>query len=200
MASTTQREVTLHLTRIQAGDRAAVEELLPLVYSELRALAQSYLAQRPHGNTLQATSIVHEVYLRLVDETSINWEGRAHFFAVAAKAMRQLLVDHVRRQTAQKRGGGLQRVPIDAVTVPDEGSSVALLDLEEALSELAGLDPMQGRIVELRFYGGLSFEEVAHVLGVSKSTVEREWRMARAWLITRLGAGEADDARDLPTR
>ena len=201
MGNMIQQEVTQHLTRLRAGDPTAAEELLPLVYNELRALAQSYLAHRPGGATLQATSIVHEVYLRLVDQTNVDWESRAHFFAVAAKAMRQLLVDQVRRRSAQKRGGGWQRVSIDAVSVPDEQSSVALLDLEESLSELAELDALQARIVELRFYGGLSFGEVAHVLGVSKSTVEREWRMARAWLISRLGqAGEGkDDSGELPS-
>jgi RNA polymerase sigma factor (TIGR02999 family) len=201
MGNTVYEEVTRHLTRLRSGDREAAEELLPLVYNELRALAQSYLAHRPGGATLQATSIVHEVYLRLVDQTNVDWESRAHFFAVAAKAMQQLLVDHVRRSGAQKRGGGAQRVAIDALSVPDEQSSVALLDLEESLSALAELDPFQAQIVELRFYGGLSFGEVAQVLGVSKSTVEREWRTARAWLISRLGqAGEGkDDSGELPS-
>jgi RNA polymerase sigma factor (TIGR02999 family) len=182
MATATQDEVTRYLVRLRAGDGTAAGELLPLVYDELRALARRYVAQEREGFAFDATSLVHEVYLRLVSEPETNWEGRAHFFAVAAKALRQLLIDYARARRTEKRGAGRERVELrsgDAVVACDADE---WLDLDEALQKLAVLDARQAQIVELRFFGGLSFEEVGEVLGVCSKTISREWKAARAWL------------------
>ena len=164
MATSSQPDVTQLLLEWSKGDRQSLDKLLPVVYQELRRLAQHHIRQERPDHTLQATALVHEVYLKLIDTKVARWENRAHFFAVAAQVMRHILVDLARERRAQKRGGGQK------------------LALDEALERLAAVDARQSRVVELRYFGGLSTEEAAEVLGISARTVKREWRMARAWL------------------
>jgi len=161
---------------------------MPLVYEELRALAESYLKRERPGHTLQATALVHEAYMRLVKQEDVDWQNRAHFFAVAAQAIRRILVDHARGHQSAKRGGDRKRVQLEqdlALSEPD----FDLLALDEALQELAGLNERQARIVELRFFGGLSLKEVAEYLGFSSRTIDGDWHMARAWLRGKLREG-----------
>jgi RNA polymerase sigma factor (TIGR02999 family) len=168
-----------------AGDQAALDELLPLVYDELRRQARRYMRAQPSGHTLQTTALVHEAYLRLVGQSHVDWQSRAHFLGVASKAMRSILVDHARARRAAKRGGTARAVTLDeAGGVPDAGSQrgVDVLALDEALARLAELDLRKSQLVELRYFGGLGIEEAAVVLGVSPATVKREWTTARAWL------------------
>jgi RNA polymerase sigma factor (TIGR02999 family) len=166
-----------------SGDQAALDELLPLVYEELRRQARRYMRAQPAGHTLQTTALVHEAYLRLVGQSSVEWQGRAHFFGVAAKAMRSVLVDHARARGAAKRGGSVRAITLDdAGGVAGPQASVDVLALDEALGRLTELDPRKSRLVELRYFGGLGIEEAAAVLGVSPATVKRDWTTARAWL------------------
>jgi RNA polymerase sigma factor (TIGR02999 family) len=182
MATPSQPDVTQLLLDWSKGDQESLDKLLPVVYQELRRLAQHYLQQERPDHTLQATALVHEAYLKLVDTTSVQWQNRAHFFAVAAQVMRHILVDAARQRCAQKRGGG-QKLPLDeAIEVPDEPDDANLVALDEALNKLAEVDPRQSKIIELRYFGGLSVEETAEALGISPTTVKREWRVARAWL------------------
>jgi RNA polymerase sigma factor (TIGR02999 family) len=155
---------------------------MPLVYDELRHLARDYLRRERAGHTLQPTGLVHEAYLRLVDQTSATWQNRAHFFSVAARVMRRVLVDYAREHRAQKRGGHLEKVEFDEALAPSIDKSLDLVALDEALQELTALDPRQSQIVELRFFGGMTVEEIAELLDVSPRTVKREWRLAKAWL------------------
>ena len=171
------------------GDRAALDKLVPLVYDELRRQAARYMRRESAGNTLQTTAVVHEAYLRLVDQ-NVHWQSRAHFFGVAAQMMRRILVDHARAQHAAKRGGASSRLPLEeAEEVSGEQPVADVLALDEALSRLSELDPQQGRIVELRYFTGMGIEETAEVLGISPATVKREWSTARAWLRRELSAG-----------
>ncbi len=186
------QEVTTLVNLSQAGDAGAGQRLMEAVYEELRRLAGAYLAHQNARHTLQPTALVHEAFIKLIDHDHQKWNGRAHFFAVAAKAMRHILVDHARARKADKRGGDWARVTLDAALMNVNNKGVDTLIVNEALEDLGKLDERQARIVELRFFGGLAVEEVAEVLGVSKSTVEAEWRMARAWLSKRLG--DADEA------
>ena len=164
------------------GDQAALDKLMPLVYDELRRLANNYLRKEAAGHTLQPTALVNEAYLKLVGQKT-NWQNRAHFFAISAKLMRRILVDHARQRQAAKRGGAEQhRLSITSAETIVKQPAVDLLALNEALDELAQMDQQQGRIVELKFFAGLSIEETAEVLGISHATVERDWKMARAWL------------------
>jgi RNA polymerase sigma-70 factor, ECF subfamily len=191
------RDVTALLRAWGQGEQTALHELLPLVYGELRRQAARRLRAQPPGHTLQATALVHEAYLRLVDRDTAgtDWQDRSHFFAVAARAMRSVLVDHARARRAAKRGGGARALTLETADASgaladrssDPGLDVEALD--EALTRLAALDPRQARVVELRYFGGLSIEETAQALGVSHATVEREWRTARLWLRRELGAG-----------
>lgn len=176
-------EVTILLNRINEGDGKAPEELLPLVYSELRKLAHSYLQRERPDHTLQATALVHEAYIRLVDWENVSWQNRAHFFAVAAQIMRKILVDHAREKKAQKRDSG-QKLSLDeAISLPSQNErEINLIALDEALEKLAEFDETQSKIVELRFFGGLTIDETAHALNISPSTVKREWTVARTWL------------------
>lgn len=188
--SGTRSDATTYLNQLAAGDARAADELFGLVYTELRSLAGSYL-RGGGAHTLQPTALVHEAYLRMISaEASTDWSGRAHFLGVAAKAMRSVLVDHVRARGASKRGGEAQRVPLDELVEQLEQSGSDLVALDDAMGVLAELDPELARVVELRFFGGLTIEEAASVLGVSTATVERSWRTARMWLRARLG----DDA------
>ncbi len=178
---TPPEELTRLLNAASAGEERAPDKLLALVYDELRRLAAGYLQNESNAQTLQATALVHEAYLRLADWKNVSWEGRAHFFAVAAQVMRRVLVDHARAKQARKRDFG-QRIALDAaVNFPAE-REVDLLPLEEALMSLEKIDARQARIVELRFFGGLTIKETAHVLSVSESTVKDEWDFAKAWL------------------
>ena len=174
-------EVTVLLSRVSAGDESAPGKLLELVYDDLRHLAAAYMQNERSDHTLQATAVVHEAYLRLVDWENVTWENRAQFFAVAAQVMRRVLVDHARGKTAAKRDGSQQKLGLDdAVSFANE-KEFDVLVLEEALSSLEKLDPRQAKIVELRFFGGLSIEEVAHVMKLSTTTIRREWTIAKAW-------------------
>ncbi len=178
-------EVTRLLLEWRDGNQDAASKLIPIVYDELRRLAASYLARERPGHTLQPTALVHEAYLKLVEQKGGSWQDRAHFFAVAAQTMRHLLVDHARAKNTGKRGGGLQRVEVENVTLPvAEAEEVVALD--EALTRLKDLDACQANVVELRYFGGLSVQEVAEVLGISERTVRREWTMAKAWLYEEL--------------
>lgn len=165
------------------GDPAALEKLMPLVYSELRRLATNYLRRERTGHTLQPTALVNEAYLKLVGQKNTKWQNRAQFFAISAQLMRRILVDHARRHQADKRGGSeKRRLSITSAEELVAQPAVDLLALNEALDELSKMDPQQGRIVELKFFGGLSIDETAEVLGIGHATVEREWKSARAWL------------------
>lgn len=180
-------DVTLLLSRVSEGDNSAPGKLLELVYEDLRHLAAAYMKDERSDHTLQATALVHEAYLRLVDWENVTWENRAQFFAVAAQVMRRVLVDHARGRNAAKREGSQHKLALDeAVSFADE-KEFDVLALEEALSSLEKLDPRQAKIVELRFFGGLSIEEVAHVLKISPTTVKREWTIAKAWFQRELG-------------
>ena len=177
------KEITIILKAWSGGDRQAADRLMMLVYSELRRLAASYLQRQRADHTLQPTALVHEAYLKLVDATEINWQDRAHFFAVAAQTMRHILVDHARAVAADKRGGGAQKIELnEAVSFSNQQEDIDLIALDEALNKLALQDAQQSRIVELRFFGGLTVEETAEVLKISPATVKREWATARAWL------------------
>jgi RNA polymerase sigma-70 factor, ECF subfamily len=179
-----QGEVTQLLARLAGGDRCAEDELLPIVYEQLRALAAHFLRSERRDHTLQATALVHEAYLRLIGGGQVSWQNRAHFFAIAARTMRRVLVDHARGINAGKRRG--IKVSLDSALVFSEDQSGELLDLDRALDRLAEWDPRQARVVELRFFAGLSEEEAAEVLGVSQRTVKRDWQMAKAWLYGQL--------------
>ena len=180
--------VTQILGAVSQGDQAAMNELMPLVYDELRALANRFMRRENAGHTLQATALVHEAYMKLVDRRDIEWRDRAHFFAVAAQAIRRILVDHARTKKRIKRGGGAQKFsldPSDAIAETD----IDFIALDEALQELAKLSPRQAKIVELRFFGGLTMPEIAEVTDVSLRTVEGDWSMARVWLMRQLDEG-----------
>jgi len=183
-------EVTDLLLSWRQGDAAALDRLVPLVYDELRRVARRHLRGESPGHALQATALVHEVYLRLVDLDRMTLTNRAHFFAVAATVMRQILVDHARRQRADKRGGGVTVLGLDEALPAAWRSSVDVLALDEALEALSAIDARQCRVVELRFFAGLTIDEAATALGISPATVEREWALAKAWLFRRLSASK----------
>lgn len=164
-----------------------MEELTPLVYGELRRLAARHLRRERPDNTLQSTALVHEAYLRLVDQRGVQWQNRAHFFGIASQLIRRILVDHARRHHAAKRGAGETALSLDEAAAMPNQRGVDLIALDDALEALAKIDPQQGRIIELRFFAGLSVEETAEVLGVSSATVKRDWTAARAWLRRRMG-------------
>jgi RNA polymerase sigma-70 factor, ECF subfamily len=180
------KDVTVLLSKINEGDSSAPEKLLPLVYDELRKLASGYLKNERPDHTLQATALVHEAYLRLVDWENVSWQNRAHFFAVSAQVMRHILVDHARKKKAEIHGGNLQKLALDEAISFSQSREVDLVDLDDALKDLEKLDERQSKIVELRFFAGLSIEETAHALGVSTMTVSRDWNFAKAWLYRRL--------------
>jgi RNA polymerase sigma factor (TIGR02999 family) len=171
------------------GDKSALDKLVPLVHEELRKLAHHYMSKERSGHTLQTTALVNEVYLRLVDQQSMSWENRAHFFGIAARSMRQILVEYARGREAAKRGGGRERVELDEAALLSKEPAMDLITLDEALKELAAIDERKSRVVELRFFGGLSVEEIAEALNVHSNTVLRDWDMAKAWLRRQLGPG-----------
>lgn len=179
-------DVTGLLADWSRGDRRALGVLLPLVYAELRRIAARQLRRERDGHTLQPTALVHEAYLRLVAQRTVDWQGRAHFYGVAAQVMRRILVDHARRQAATKRGNDAQRVPLDEAAETAAVDQIPVLLLDHALGRLEKLDPGLARIVELRAFGGLTIDEAAHVLDVSPTTAKRDWRTAKAWLTNEL--------------
>jgi len=176
------KPVTELLVRWRDGDREALDTLMPLVYAELRRLAQHYLRRERSDHTLQSTALVHEAYLRLAGQNPPQWQNRAHFFGIAANIMRQILVEHARAQNAAKRGGGACKITLDAALDSQQKANVDVISLDGALDRLSELDPQQSRIVELRFFAGLTIEDTAEVIGVSPATVKRDWTSARAWL------------------
>ncbi len=175
-------EVTQLLQELAHGEGKVVDQLFPLVYSELRGIAHGRLRNERSGHTLNTTALVHEVYLKLVDQDGVEWQNRSHFFAVAARAMRRILIDYAVARKAQKRGGDRRQVPLDEVVVLAEQRSEELLALDEALRRLESLEERHGRVVECRFFGGMSIEETAAALDISPATVKRDWTLARAWL------------------
>lgn len=180
---TSTGEVTRLLQNVSDGNREALDKLLPLVYNELRRLAHSYLSHERSGHTLQTTALVHEAYLKLIDQRSVNWQNRAQFFALSAQAMRRILLDNARRHIAAKRGSGGQKVSLDEVaTLSSDSANESLIALDLALRKLETIDSAQSKMVELRYFGGLTIEETAEVLKTSASSVQREWTVARAWL------------------
>jgi RNA polymerase sigma-70 factor, ECF subfamily len=182
MARRSPQVLTQLLERASSGDRHALDELLPLVYDELRRLAARYVGRERQPQTIQATALVHEAYLRLFKDERLKWENRAHFMGIAANSMRQILIERARARAAAKRGGQHDRITLDEAMVRAPEAPLDLLALDEALTRLAALDPQQARLVELRFFGGLTIEETAEALGVSPATVKRAWTAARAWL------------------
>ena len=175
-------DVTQLLIKWSKGDKAALDELMPVIHSELRRLARRYMARERLGHTLQTTALINEAYLRLVDQQGVEWQDRSHFFAVSAQIMRHILVDHARKHHSEKRGVGAQKVALDDVAVANQERAAELVALDEALNDLAALDPRQSQIVELRFFGGLTVEETAEIMKIAPITVMREWRTAKAWL------------------
>ncbi len=179
-------EITRILKSWSGGNRDAVDDLMPLVYEELHKVAAQYLRRQRPDHTLQPTALVNEAYLKLIDISDVNWQDRAHFFAFASQTMRHILVDHARSQGREKRGGGAQKLSLDEALSFSNEKEVDLLLLDESLRQLAEIDDQQSKIVELRFFGGLTVEEAALVLHISPATVKREWRIARAWLFKRM--------------
>jgi RNA polymerase sigma factor (TIGR02999 family) len=186
MAKTATHEVTQLLADWSNGDQAALNRLMPLVDRELHRLARHYMRQENPGHTLQTTALVNEAYLRLVDQNRTHWKNRHHFFALSAQLMRRILVDHARKRKYAKRGGDAQKITLDEAMVVSRQPGHDLVALDQALEELAALDPRKGKVVELKFFGGLTSEETAQVLGVSPLTVKRDWKMAKAWLFDSL--------------
>ena len=184
-------EVTELLQAWRGGDKRALDKLAPLVYDDLRRLASSYMSREQPGHTLQTTALVHEAYARLVETPHVNWQDRNHFFAVCAMLMRRVLVDYARSNGYQKRGGGMR--PISLVEAEDvaQNADVDLFALDEALSRLEAFDPRKGQVVELRFFGGLTIEETAEVLRLSRETVMRDWKLAKTWLLRELEGGNS---------
>jgi RNA polymerase sigma factor (TIGR02999 family) len=194
MAAAVSEDVTELLMEWRGGDQSALDRLLPLVYAELRKIARRCLHGERRDHTLQTTGLVHEAYLRLVQSNRVQWRDRAHFFALTAQLMRRVLVDEARKRAVNKRGGGMTRVALDDVLVPVAEPSVDVLALDEALSRLSEVSPRKARVVEMRFFGGLTIEETAAVLGVSTDIVKREWRTAKLWLARALTADERSKA------
>jgi RNA polymerase sigma factor (TIGR02999 family) len=184
------KEVTQLLQAWCSGDQTALEKLMPLVYDELHRLAHHYMVRERIGHTLQTTALVNEAYLRLIDAANVGWQDRAHFFAISANLMRRILVDFARSRGYQKRGGNIRKVELNEAFIPSAGRGMDFIALDNALSSLAAFDPRQAKLVELRFFGGLSVEEAAEVLGVSPRTVKRELAVAKFWLLREMKHGE----------
>jgi RNA polymerase sigma factor (TIGR02999 family) len=184
--SVSQQRVTDLLTHWSQGDDRALAALTPLVYEELRRLAHHHMGGQRPDHTLQTTALINEVYLRLADQTNPRWQNRAHFFAVAARAMRQIVVDYARSYQTQKRGGGAVKVELDEAAIVSPEQSKEIVDLHEALERLATLDSRKAQVVELKYFGGLTYDEIAEVLKISRVTVRRDWEFAKLWLYTEL--------------
>ena len=195
MRQRSTHEVTQLLIEWSNGDKAALDKLTPLIYDELRRLAHHYMSREHPGHTLQTTAVVNEAYLRLVNRKRVHWQNRAHFFAIAAQLMRSILVDHARSHAYAKRGGGAQKMALDEAMIISQERAAEVVALDEALDQLAEIDPRQSRIVEMRFFGGLTIEETAEVLSLSPATIKREWSTAKAWLYHELNkSNERDEA------
>ncbi|SRR6266480_3787581 len=187
--SVSPHRMTQLLQQWSRGDSAALTELTPLVYEELHRLAHHFMEGQRPNHTLQTTALVNEAYLRLADQTNPSWQNRAHFFAVAARAMRQILVSYARSQRSQKRGGGALKVELDEAAILSPEQSKEIVDLHEALERLAALDSRKAQVVELKYFGGLNYDEMAEVLKISRITVRRDWEFAKLWLYTELHSG-----------
>ena len=194
MSAQPPEEVTQLLLAWNGGDTAALGKLMPLVYDELRKAAKRYLRREPAGHSLQTTALVNEVYLRLIDAKNVRWQDRAHFFAISARLMRRVLVDFARRRRQSKRGGEARQISIEGALAFGQERSADIVALDDALTELAELNPRQSQVVELRFFGGLTEDEIAVALKVSPRTVRNDWRLARAWLYRELNKGKDDDS------
>jgi RNA polymerase sigma-70 factor (ECF subfamily) len=186
VSATPQEDVTQILQVCSAGDKSAAEKLMPLVYGELRRVAQNYLSRERSDHTLQATALVHETYLRLVDQTRVTWQSRAHFCGVAAKLMRRILLEHARAHMAAKRGGGLQKIYLDETRELAQEHAPDLIALDDALKNFAQVYPREGQVVELKFFGGMDTKAIAEVLKVSTKTISRDWNFAKVWLCREL--------------
>ena len=186
MGGESQHEVTQILHDWSGGDADAPERLMPLVYEEMRRLARTFLSRERNSHTLQPTALVNEAYLRLVDQTRVDWQNRAHFYAIASSMMRRVLIDHARAHGTEKRGGAAIHLSLEDVQVPLEQRASSFISLDEALKKLEEMDERKCRVVEMRFFGGLSDEEIAEVLGVTSRTVQRDWKKARLWLYREL--------------
>jgi RNA polymerase sigma-70 factor (ECF subfamily) len=193
MPASNSHEVTQLLLAWSEGDKTALDQLIPLVYSELRRLAKHHMRSERAGHTLQTTALIHEAYLRLVDADQVRLENRRHFFGAAARLMRQVLVDLARERRSRKRGGSAPQVSLDEALVVSPERDTSLLALDEALKALAEIDARKGQVVELRFFGGFSVEETAGALNVSVETVHRDWRLAKSWLLRRLRGEDSSD-------
>jgi len=195
MNAFTTEQVTQLLIDWSNGDKAAVDKLMPLVYDELRRLARYYMRRERAGATLQTTALVNEAYLRLVDQKKVQWQNRAHFFAIAAQLMRRILIDRARKRYNSKRGGDVRKVSLDQAAIVSTGRSSDLVALDEALTDLEAIDQRKSKVVELRFFGGLNIEETAEVMSISPATVQREWSMAKAWLYREISQTQTGDKR-----
>lgn len=187
-------DITELLHRFQAGDEDAQSQLIDAVHGELRVIAARYMRREKGDHTLQTTALVNEAYIKLVNLKTANWQDRAHFYAVASRVMRRILVDHARKHIAGKRGGGIDKLPLNEAIVFTPGRSSQIVHLDDALTRLAETDDRASKVIELRFFGGLSVEECAEVLGISPRTVKREWMFARAWLRSEFGLGQEENA------
>jgi RNA polymerase sigma factor (TIGR02999 family) len=197
MPTMSPQEVTRLLADWGRGDRSALDKLFPLVHAELRRIARRQMSQERAGHTLQATALVNEAYLKLAGQEGFEWHDRAHFYAVCAQVMRHILIDHARAHARDKRGGGAIQVSLNEVGVMAGEQAEDFIALDEALRALEAVDPQKGRLVELRYFGGLSIEETAEVLKISPRTVRREWRRAKAWLYRMISEGDGDETRPL---
>ncbi len=189
MVAPSSSEVTKYLQAWNQGDEAALEKLMPIVYNELRKLARSYMRRERSGHTLQATALVHEAFLRLIDQNAVTWQNRAHFFGIAAQMMKRILVNHEVSRRAAKRSGGAEKVTLEQAKGIESQQDLDIIQLNEALQELESMDSRQCRIVELRFFSGLTLEETAEVMNLSLATVKRDWSTAKLWLRQRISKG-----------
>ena len=187
-----KHEISQLLDAWSSGNQSALDELYPLVYDELHRLASRYMSRERKGHTLQTTALINEAYVRLVDQRNIHWANRSHFFAISAQIMRRILIDHARRHAYAKRGGGQHTVTLDETATLQVERAAEMIRLDDALQSLAEIDPRRSRVVELRYFGGLSNEEIAETLKISPNTVTRDWNMARAWLYQELAGSEKD--------
>jgi RNA polymerase sigma factor (TIGR02999 family) len=194
MAVVSPQHITELLVAWNNGEQAALEQLVPLVYSELHRLAHRYMMRESRGHELQSTALVHEAYQRLINLKAVNWQNRAHFFAVSAQLMRRILVDYARSRRYAKRGGDLRHVALNEAVAVFRDRRADIVALDDALRTLADIDARKARVVEMRFFGGLSIEEIAEVLSVSSQTVMRDWRLAKVWLVRELGNGSTDES------
>jgi RNA polymerase sigma-70 factor, ECF subfamily len=194
LSTPSPHEITQLLIEWNNGSQDALDQLYPLVYEELRRLAHRYMSRERPGHTLQTTAVVHEAYLRLIDQKHVQWQNRAHFFAIAAQMMRRILITHAQSRAYAKRSGGAFKVSLDEAAILSQERTGELLALDEALKSLTVLDPRRSQVVELRFFGGLSNEEIAEVLKISPNTVTRDWNVAKAWLYRELSKEQEDEA------